>query len=183
MLRHFINFDTDRETLDGRGWHYVYSDDASVPLVSTEDWFYRLQRPAGGTVPSADFTVTKKAITSEIATITTAADHGLVVGDAVVVTLSPADAKFDGGHVILTVPTTKKITFSTPDQIDLTEVTVGGIIRGQLAVQDRLLAVASADTYTNAYFLTRAQGSVLDVHAGEVTSTKDDFMDGEGLTP
>jgi hypothetical protein len=48
--------------------------------------------------------VTNKALTSNIATLTTGTAHGLVVGDSVAV--SGVDATFNGTHVIRTVTST-----------------------------------------------------------------------------
>lgn len=55
-------------------------------------------------------TVSNKALTSNIATLTTSAVHGFIAGD--VVTVSIGDAVFNGTHTILTVPTTTTFTYS-----------------------------------------------------------------------
>jgi hypothetical protein len=53
--------------------------------------------------------VSNKAITSNVATVTTAAAHGFSVGD--IVTISGVDTTFDGSWAIATVPTTTTFTF------------------------------------------------------------------------
>jgi hypothetical protein len=60
--------------------------------------------------PATTKTVSNKALTSNIATLTTSTVHGFLSGDAVTVSIS--DAVFDGTHTILTVPTTSTFTYS-----------------------------------------------------------------------
>ena len=55
-------------------------------------------------------TVTNKALTSNVATLTTSAAHGLAVGMEIVVT--GVDATFNGTYTIATVPTTTTLTYS-----------------------------------------------------------------------
>jgi hypothetical protein len=53
--------------------------------------------------------VSNKALTSNLATLTTSTEHGFAVGDIVVV--GSVDATFNGTHVVKTVPTTTTFTF------------------------------------------------------------------------
>lgn len=55
-------------------------------------------------------TVSNKALTSNVATLTTSAAHGFLVGDSVVV--AGVDAVFNGTHTILSVPTATTFTFA-----------------------------------------------------------------------
>jgi hypothetical protein len=55
-------------------------------------------------------TVSNKALTSNVATITTSATHGFAVGDYVVV--SSVDATFNGTYLIASVPTTTTFTYA-----------------------------------------------------------------------
>jgi hypothetical protein len=55
-------------------------------------------------------TVTNKALTSNIATLTTSANHTYLVGDVVVV--SGVDATFNGTYNIIAVPTTTTFTYA-----------------------------------------------------------------------
>ena len=55
-------------------------------------------------------TVSNKALTDNIATLTTSEAHGLLAGDVVVV--SGVDATFNGTFMILTVPTTTTLTYA-----------------------------------------------------------------------
>lgn len=54
--------------------------------------------------------VSNKALTSNVATLTTAVAHGFTVGQTVVVT--GVDATFDGTYVIASVPTTTTFTYA-----------------------------------------------------------------------
>ena len=71
-----------------------------------EVWLYaQLNNPF-----SAALTVSNKALTSNVATITTSAAHGLFVGDTVKIT--SVDSTFNGTWTITTVPTTTTFTFA-----------------------------------------------------------------------
>jgi hypothetical protein len=54
--------------------------------------------------------VTNKALTSNVATLTTAADHGLTTGDRVVV--AGVDATFDGTYAVASTPSTTTFTYA-----------------------------------------------------------------------
>ena len=62
------------------------------------------------TVSTITKTVSNKALTSNVATITTSATHGFAVGDYVVV--SSVDATFNGTYVVASVPTTTTFTYA-----------------------------------------------------------------------
>lgn len=55
-------------------------------------------------------TVTTKALTSDVATLTTSTTHGFLAGDVVTVAIS--DAVFNGTHTIIDTPTTTTFTFA-----------------------------------------------------------------------
>jgi hypothetical protein len=74
--------------------------------VFDEVWLYAtLNNPA-----SAALTVSNKALTSNVATITTSAAHGLFVGDTVKIT--GVDTTFNGTWTITTVPSTTTFTYA-----------------------------------------------------------------------
>lgn len=62
------------------------------------------------TVGTITKTVSNKALTSNVATLTTSATHGFAVGDYVVV--SSVDATFNGTYVVASVPTTTTFTYA-----------------------------------------------------------------------
>ena len=79
---------------------------STTTTVIDEVWLYaELNNPF-----SAALTVSNKALTSNVATITTSAAHGLFVGDTVKIT--GVDTTFNGTWTITTVPSTTTFTFA-----------------------------------------------------------------------
>jgi hypothetical protein len=60
--------------------------------------------------PSVTVSITNKALTTNVATLTTSAAHGLAVGMTIVIT--GVDATFNGSYRITTVPTTTTFTYA-----------------------------------------------------------------------
>jgi hypothetical protein len=60
--------------------------------------------------PTITATVSNKALTSNVATLTTSAAHGLSVG--MLITVAGVDATFNGDYTITTVPTTTTFTYA-----------------------------------------------------------------------
>jgi hypothetical protein len=60
--------------------------------------------------PSITVSITNKALTSNVATLTTSAAHGLTVG--MTITITGVDATFNGEYRITTVPTTTTFTYA-----------------------------------------------------------------------
>lgn len=82
-------------------------------------------------------TVSNKALTSNIATVTTSATHGFSVGDYVVV--SGVDATFNGTHLIDSVPTTTTFTYAKTAANVTSAVATGSAV---VSSQRRFSAVA-----------------------------------------
>jgi hypothetical protein len=61
-------------------------------------------------LPSITVSITNKALTSNVATLTTSTPHGLTVGMTIVIT--GVDATFNGTYRITTVPTTTTFTYA-----------------------------------------------------------------------
>lgn len=79
---------------------------SSTATTYDEIWLYaQLNNPF-----SAALTVSNKALTSNVATITTSAAHGLFVGDTVKIT--GVDTTFNGTWTIATVPSTTTFTYA-----------------------------------------------------------------------
>lgn len=55
-------------------------------------------------------TISNKALTSNVATLTTSSSHGLFAGDSV--TISDLDVAFNGTYTIVSVPTTTTFTYA-----------------------------------------------------------------------
>lgn len=82
----------------------------------------------GGTILTAvgsSFTVTNKALTSNVATLTIGT-HTVNVGDSVTVALSPSDATFDGTFVV-TAKTSTTISYAVT-HADVTSASSGGSV-------------------------------------------------------
>jgi hypothetical protein len=69
--------------------------------------------------------ISNKALTSNVATLTTSTDHGFAVGDIVVV--GSVDATFNGTYVVKAVPTTTTFTYDkTNDNVTSAAVSPAG---------------------------------------------------------
>ena len=77
----------------------------------------------------ASSTITTKALTSNVATITTAAAHGFVVGQAVTVILTASDYAFDAVRTVATVPTSTTFTFYSGSS-NVTSIAATGTVTG-----------------------------------------------------
>lgn len=72
-------------------------------------------------------TISNKALTSNIATLTTGAVHSYAIGD--VVTVAGVDTTFDGTYVVASVPTTTTFTYAlTATNVTSVAVSPAGII-------------------------------------------------------
>jgi len=122
--------------LDGR-WEYPVATERSYSYARSNysptglKGFYRW-------FGNSTKTVTNKALTSNVATLTTGAAHGFEVGQSV--TVSTVDSTFNGTYTITAVPTTTTFRYAkTAGDIASTAVSpVGSVIRnrGYLAVTD-----------------------------------------------
>lgn len=88
-------------------------------------------------VSTVTATVSNKALTSDVATITTSADHGFVAGDIVVIT--GVDSTFNGTHYITGAPTTTTFTF-VKDAANVTSASATG--SAAVSLKRRFAAVA-----------------------------------------
>jgi len=77
----------------------------------------------------ATLSVTNKALTSNIATLTTSAVHNLVVGQTISVILTTPDAAFDGVRVVAAAPTTTTFTFNSVNA-NVTTAAATGMVTG-----------------------------------------------------
>lgn len=88
--------------------------------------------------PSLTATVNNKALTNDVATLTTAAAHNYAVGDIVVV--GGVDATFNGTHVITSVPTTTTFTF-VKDAANVTSAAVSPTGTSEVSSRRRFAGV------------------------------------------
>ena len=113
----------------------------TVTTTIDEVWLYAtLNNPF-----SAALTVSNKALTSNVATITTSAAHGLFVGDTVKIT--GVDTTFNGTWTIATVPSTTTFTFART-ATNVTSAASGGsvFVKATAAAQDVRLTVQWGST-------------------------------------
>jgi hypothetical protein len=75
--------------------------------------------------PAITVSITNKALTSDVATLTTSVAHGLTVG--MTITITGVDATFNGEYRITTVPTTTTFTYAkTASNVTSTPVSPAG---------------------------------------------------------
>ncbi len=75
----------------------------------------RSQQPTAtfGVSASTPFVLTSIAVATNVGTATTVSDHGLNIGDKIVVTGGTVDPDINSTYAIVTVPTTKTFTITT----------------------------------------------------------------------
>ena len=105
-----MDLGTEIETL-----RFAYANDIYYPgvtgHVTTACAFVNgTERLAFTTSATSAGTIVNKALTSNVATLTTSAAHNLAVSDSIWV--EGVDATFNGEHTVLTVPTTTTFTFT-----------------------------------------------------------------------
>lgn len=72
-------------------------------------YIYKVLGQVAGTSDTYN-TISNKALTSNVATLTTGSAHGYAIGD--VVTVGGVDTVFDGTYVVASVPTTTTFTYA-----------------------------------------------------------------------
>lgn len=110
--------------------------------------------------PSITVSITNKALTSNIATLTTSAAHGLAVGSTI--TITNVDATFNGSYRIASVPTTTTFTYAkTATDVSSTAVSPAGagVTDGVVHFIDYISGTDKAvfaicDDGVNAYWVT-----------------------------
>ena len=125
--------------------------------------------------------VTNKALTSNVATLTTQGPHGFLVGQRV--TVSIADAVFDGDYILTGVTST---TFSyARTNANVTSAAATGSARIPKSLVERLRELFSADAEIIAHFLAKAQTDFLASggNPATVTANRNTLLAAEGLVP
>jgi hypothetical protein len=122
-----MDLGTEIETL-----RFAYANDIYYPgvtgHVTTACAFVNgTEQLAFTTSATSAGTIVNKALTSNVATLTTSAAHNLAVSDSIWV--EGVDATFNGEHTVLTVPTTTTFTFTkTATNVTSTAVTSAAAI-------------------------------------------------------
>ena len=110
--------------------------------------------------PIITVSIVNKALTSNVATLTTAAAHGLTIG--MTITITGVDATFNGSYRVTTVPTTTTFTYAkTASNVTSTAVSPAGsgVTSGVILYVDYLSGTdkkvfAICDDGVNAYWIT-----------------------------
>ena len=139
--------------------------------------------------PAITVSISNKALTTNVATLTTSAAHGLTVGMTIVIT--GVDATFNGSYRITTVPTTTTFTYAkTASNVTSTAVSpVGtGVTDPVIHFVDYLTGGAEpvraiCDDGVNAYWIVnKTESSANKLHmykkplTGDATDTSDETL-------
>jgi hypothetical protein len=85
------------------------------------------ERLAYATCSGGEFAVSNKALTSNVATLTTSTAHGFVAGD--VISVAAVDATFNGEYTVIAAPTTTTFTYAkTASNVASTAVSPAGTV-------------------------------------------------------
>ena len=105
-----IDLGNEIETLRFAYANDLYVDDITGYKTTSCAFAGDLNRLVFCTTANNAGTITNKALTSNVATLTTSAVHGLAVGDEIWV--EGVDATFNGKYTVATVPTTTTFTYA-----------------------------------------------------------------------
>jgi len=105
-----IDLGNEIETLRFAYANDLYVDDITGYRTTSCAFAGDLNRLVFCTTANNAGTITNKALTSNVATLTTSAVHGLAVGDEIWV--EGVDATFNGKYTVATVPTTTTFTYA-----------------------------------------------------------------------
>lgn len=119
-------------------------------------------------------TISNKALTSNVATLTTGATHSYAIGD--VVTVAGVDTTFDGTYVVASVPTTTTFTYAlTASNVTSAAVSPVGVVTRSPSASG--VAVSNKYKKNNTVMLT-ATSHGLAVHDWVYVTVGDSTIDG-----
>ena len=95
---------------NGRPWQYARSIQWDKNSITYNGILLSDEYDVDKIFPAITVSITNKALTSNVATLTTSAAHGLCVGMQIVIT--DVDATFNGEYRITSVPTTTTFTYA-----------------------------------------------------------------------
>ena len=81
--------------------------------------------------------ITNKALTTNVATITTSPAHGFVTGQQVLIDLDTADSVFEGYQIVSTAPTATTFTFAKTNA-DVASAASAGYVRAAVNIGDKI---------------------------------------------
>lgn len=123
-------------------------------------------------------TVTNKALTSNVVTLTTAGNHGLFVGDTVVVSIG--DTTFDGTFTVTGVPTATTLTYAKA-AANVTSAATSGTVATDLSLVERAKALFNAATDVTGYFTTSATNAVVAANSAAIAASAAASLVTEGV--
>ena len=110
---------------NGRPWQYARSIQWDKSNITYNGVLLSDEYDVDKIFPKITVTITNKALTSNVATLTTSAAHGLCIGMQIVIT--GVDATFNGEYRITAVPTTTTFTYAkTAADVPSTAVSPAG---------------------------------------------------------
>ena len=110
---------------DGRPWQYMRSIQWTTNSIKYDGVLLADEYDVDKVFPKITVSITNKALTSNVATLTTSAVHGLCTGMEIVIT--GVDATFNGTYRITGVPTTTTFTYAkTASNVASTPVSPAG---------------------------------------------------------
>jgi hypothetical protein len=110
---------------NGRPWQYARSIQWDKSSITYNGILLSDEYDVDKVFPAITVSITNKALTSNVATLTTSAVHGLCIGMQIVI--SGVDATFNGEYRITSVPTTTTFTYAkTASNVTSTPVSPAG---------------------------------------------------------
>ena len=110
---------------NGRPWQYVRSIQWDKSSITYNGVLLSDEYDVDKVFPKITVSITNKALTTNVATLTTSAVHGLCIGMQIVIT--GVDATFNGEYRITSVPTTTTFTYAkTATNVASTPVSPAG---------------------------------------------------------
>lgn len=168
-----LQFDPNAEAATAKGWTVKSWSDANISAVTTET-FHRLYNPTGVA------TISNKALTSNVATLTTSTAHGFVVGQYV--TVAGVDAVFNGEWLITAVPSGTTFSFAKTNA-NIGSTAASGTATPTKSAFERMRELFSGDATIRSYFLTQAQTTLLNANTSTINTNRDALLTAEGLVP
>jgi hypothetical protein len=164
---------------NGRPWQYARSIQWDKSSITYNGVLLSDEYDVDKVFPKITVSITNKALTTNVATLTTSAAHGLCIGMQIVIT--GVDATFNGEYRITSVPTTTTFTYAkTATNVTSTPVSPAGtgvaevihFIDYNSGTDDPVFAICDDGVY--AYWVTnQTSGGAKKIHVYKKLLTDD----------
>jgi hypothetical protein len=164
---------------NGRPWQYARSIQWDKSSITYNGVLLSDEYDVDKVFPKITVSITNKALTSNVATLTTSAAHGLCIGMQIVIT--GVDATFNGEYRITSVPTTTTFTYAkTATDVPSAAVSPAGVgvaevihfIDYNSGTDDPVFAICDDGVY--AYWVTnQTSGGAKKIHVYKKLLTDD----------